>query len=297
MTSDDCGVIGVQKVIDNGPASKRFNLVILGDGYLRSELPSFAAHVAKFIEAFKAAAPFDSLWPAINIYRVDVVSTDSGALDPLTCGDQSVGSGRQTRTYFDSTFCGDGQIRRLLTCNSQAVLSAAQAAVPEAHMTMLIVNTEEYGGSGGQVATVSAHPSSVEIALHEMGHTAFGFADEYEYYAGCDRADAGHDRAGQPEPVEPNITVDTTLEQIKWKDVLSNRLDPLPTTSNPDCSRCDPQPNPQSDDYVGAFEGAGYFHCGLYRGSYNCRMRQLGHPFCMVCQQAIRQSFSPFLLP
>ena len=29
---------------------------------------------------------------------------------------------------------------------------------------------------------MSLDPSAAEIAIHEMGHTAFGFADEYEYY-------------------------------------------------------------------------------------------------------------------
>jgi hypothetical protein len=37
---------------------------------------------------------------------------------------------------------------------------------------------------GGGVATFSLAPGANEIALHEMGHTAFSFADEYEYYAG-----------------------------------------------------------------------------------------------------------------
>ena len=105
----------------------------------------------------------------------------SGAGDPGTCGDGSTGSAAAPKTYFDATFCGDGNIRRLLTCNSSLARSTAQAQVPEVHMTMVIVNSSEYGGSGGAVATFSTNASSAEIGLHEMGHTAFGFADEYEF--------------------------------------------------------------------------------------------------------------------
>jgi hypothetical protein len=47
-------------------------------------------------------------------------------------------------------------------------------------MIMVMVNTTEYGGSGGDVATFSLAAGAQEIGLHEMGHTAFGFADEYE---------------------------------------------------------------------------------------------------------------------
>src|SRR6516165_2206557 len=51
-------------------------------------------------------------------------------------------------------------------------------------MIMVIVNSQVYGGSGGGVATFSLAAGANEIALHEMGHTAFGFADEYDYFRG-----------------------------------------------------------------------------------------------------------------
>jgi hypothetical protein len=45
---------------------------------------------------------------------------------------------------------------------------------------------------------------------------------------------------------------------------------------------------------VGAFEGARYFHCGIYRPEFNCKMRVLSLPFCAVCQRRIRQTLTPF---
>jgi hypothetical protein len=58
------------------------------------------------------------------------------------------------------------------------------------------------------VAVFSTHPEASEIGLHEMGHTAFGFADEYEYYAGCTSGEAGHDRYPGLEPHQPNVSID-----------------------------------------------------------------------------------------
>jgi hypothetical protein len=295
MTTSDGFISGRHKIVDHGPNSQRYNIVILGDGYRASELAQYATDVQTFIDTFRTTAPYNRLWCGINIHRVDVVSTDSGADDPGTCGDGSTGSGATPKTYFDATFCGDGNIRRLLTCNSTVAKSTAQAQVPEVHMTMVIVNTSQYGGSGGQVATFSTNASSAEIGLHEMGHTAFSFADEYEYYQGCGTGESGHDHYGGGEPSEPNVTANTNVNTIKWKSVLTNAADGLPTTNNANCSDCDTQANPKSASYVGAYEGARYFHCGCYRPSFNCRMRALNNAFCGVCQNVISDTLQPFL--
>jgi hypothetical protein len=295
MTTSDGSIAGQQKIVDHGPNSLRYNIVILGDGYAASELPRFAADAQAFIDTFAVTPPYDTLWAGINIHRVDVVSTDSGADDPGTCGDGSAGSGATAKTYFDATFCGGGNIRRLLTCNVPVALSTARTQVPEVHMTMVIVNSDEYGGSGGPVATFSRNANAAEIGLHEMGHTAFGFADEYESYQGCGTGETGHDQFGSGEPSEPNVTTNTDPNTIKWKSVLTNPADGLPTTKNANCSDCDPQANPQSAGYVGAYEGARYFHCGCFRPSFNCRMRALNNPFCGVCQRVISDTLAPFL--
>ena len=295
MTTSDGYVSGLHKIVDHGPNSQRYNIVILGDGYRASELAQYSTDVQTFISTFRATAPYDKLWCGINIHRVDVVSTESGADDPGTCGDGTSGSGATPKTYFDATFCGDGNIRRLLTCNSSVAKNTALAQVPEVHMTMVIVNTSQYGGSGGSVATFSTNASSAEIGLHEMGHTAFGFADEYEYYQGCGTGESGHDHYTGGEPSEPNVTANTNTNTIKWKSVLTSAADGLPTTTNANCSDCDTQANPKSSSYVGAYDGARYFHCGCYRPSFTCRMRALSNPFCGVCQSVISDTLQPFL--
>ena len=295
MGAADGFVGGTQKIVDHGANSQRYNIVILGDGYRAAELAKYHADVQNFVDVLRASAPYGDLWCGINIHRVDVVSTDSGADDPATCGDASAGSGAVARTYFDATFCSGNLVRRLLTCDSASAHNVAQAQVPEVHMTLVVVNSAMYGGSGGLVATFSTAPGAAEIAMHEMGHTAFGFADEYEYYAGCFTGETGHDVYAGGEPVAPNVTLDTQRNSIKWRAVLTSATDALPTTHNADCAKCDLQPNPRAAGYVGAYEGAQYVHCGCYRPSYNCRMRTLGQPFCGVCQKVIRDTLAPYL--
>ena len=295
LTVADGAVGAAQKIVDHGPDAVRYNVVVLGDGYRVTEMAKYHTDVQAFVDVFRHTAPFGDLWCGINIHRIDVASTDSGADDPVACGDGSAGSGAVARTYFDATFCSGNLIRRLLTCDSVSARSVAQARVPAAHVILVIVNSPLYGGSGGDVATFSTAPAAAEIALHEMGHTAFGFADEYEYYAGCGSGEIGHDLYAGGEPVEPNVTRNTNRATLKWQAVLSSPVDALPTTANANCGQCDPQPNPRAADYVGAYEGARYMHCGAYRPSYNCRMRALGQPFCGTCRKAIRDALAPYL--
>ncbi len=288
MSTADGTVLGTAKIVDQGPATQRWNLLVLSEGYRSAEISQFAVDARQFADTLLAAPPFDRLQKAINVYRVDVTSTESGAADPASCG----GTGAKPRTYFDASFCNNG-IRRLLEVNNLTVLNVAGTQVPQWHMALVLVNSAVYGGSGGVVATFSKAPGAMEIALHEMGHTAFGFADEYEYYAGCG-IDVGHDHHPGTEPSQPNVTINPNRATIKWGSLILSGT-PVPTTKNADCSVCDPQPSPVPAGTVGAFEGADYYHCGCYRPEFNCRMRALNNPFCAVCQQAITRKLTPFL--
>jgi hypothetical protein len=294
VSTSDGSVGSATKIVDHGAASERYNLVILGDGYRQFELPAYRAQAQGVADTLKVTEPFPQLWSAINVWRVDVISTDSGADDPKACG----GTGHVARTYFDATFCGDGTIRRLLTVDLDTALLVAASAVPESHFAMVLVNSPIYGGSGGggAVATVSCHPAVMEIALHEMGHTAFDLADEYEFWAECGSGEKGHDKYGGGEPAATNLTKDGTVAKDKWKTLITPGTR-IPTTTNANCAHCDQQPSPVRVGTVGAFEGAGHFHCGLYRGEFSCRMRALGNPFCAVCQLAIENRIRPFLPP
>jgi hypothetical protein len=284
MSASDGRVIGTAKIVDHGPAAARWNAVVLSEGYREAELEQFADDAQGFADALLATAPFDEYERAINVFRVDVASTDSGADDPEACG----GTGATPATFFDATYCGAG-IDRLLLVDTATVMETASEAVPEWHVAVVIVNATKYGGSGAAgVAVYSLAADAEKIAIHELGHSGFGLADEY-----CE-AGGGRDRYEGDEPVEPNITADPDRASLKWgAHVLAST--PLPTTINPDCTKCDPRPSPIPAPLVGAFEGAGRFRCGLWRPKFTCAMNDLRDPFCPVCRQRIRETLDPFL--
>ncbi|MBC8029138.1 MAG: hypothetical protein H7Z16_03425 [Pyrinomonadaceae bacterium] len=289
MGTSDGKVKGSTKIVDAGPNTQRWNVAIVSEGYRESEMGQFAADAQQFANTLLAAAPFDRLRAAINIHRVDVTSTDSGAKDPK-CG-TSGGTGAKPKTYFDASFCTQG-IRRLLVGNSGRVMNVVKKLVPQVHIALLEVNSPIHGGSGGSVATFSKAPGAVEIALHELGHTAFSLADEYEYSRDCRQG--GHEKHSQSEPSQPNITTNKNRATTKWARLIKATT-AVPTTVNANCKVCDPQPTPVPAGTVGLFEGADYFHCRVYRPEFDCRMRNIGMPFCAVCQQAIVKKLTPFL--
>jgi hypothetical protein len=293
VTTADGTVLGTTKIVDGGSSALRWDLAVMGDGFRREELGHFAAETRRVVDALLSTPPYDELRAAVNVYRVDVASTDSGADDPVECG----GRGTVRRTYFDATFCFDGQNHRLLVVDDETAHAVANEQVPGWDVVMVIVNSTDYGGSGGPTAVLSLDPQAVNLALHELGHSAFRLADEYESLPGCgEEGDADFQVHPPDEPAEPNVTVNTDRATLKWRQLVAPTT-PLPTSRNADCRHCDPQPSPQPPGTVGLYEGADTYHCGAYRPEFDCKMRKLPDPYCAVCRRRIRQVLSPWLPP
>jgi hypothetical protein len=286
MTTANGGVVTTVKVVDHGPDEFKWNLVVTGDGFTLNELGDFLAVVDDFVAYLQTpdANPISSplTWDCVNVHRIDVVSDESGADNP-DC------DGTLVATYFDAALCVNG-VPRVLVVDQQLVIDTADAEVPEWDVVLVLVNSTAYGvgapaGTGGGLAAATLTAGNAG-ALHELGHAAFGLADEYEYFAGCNSGETTQDTYNGAEPVEPNVTAATTLVALKWASHV-DAATPVPTTQNPDCGACDDQPSPVAAGAVGLFEGARYFHCGLSRPAFDCRMRTSATGFCEVCVAAI----------
>lgn len=286
---DDGTVVGASKLVDNGSDGERFDLVIVAEGYTDEQMDLFADNAEAFAGQFLKTAPFSYNCSAFNVWRVDVTSTQAGADDPSGCED---GTGAEAATYFDGTFCADGLNRRLLRVSESAVIDVLNAEVPGWDQAIVLVNSEIYGGSGGSVAVGSLSGSWQRIAIHELGHSAFGLADEYAYWEGCE-VDVDRDVHPDVEPAEANVTTASERSEVKWADLIDDET-PVPTTENEDCEQCDSQPDPNPrETVVGLYEGAHYYHCDGYRPAFNGMMRNFGQ-FCPVCTQRILQTLEPF---
>lgn len=302
MGTSDGSILGATKILNNGPDANRLNVVLVAEGFKATEQMAFNTRCDEFVTALQGESWYPAVGGAINVHRINVASTDSGADDPVSCPDEP-GDGTVAATYFNATFCTSG-LHRCLAPSWSLVKTALNDNVPKWHVGAVLVNTAKRGGcasSGDHIFATGfgTKPGEKweEIALHELGHAAFGLADEYPYRLGCDSGETGHDHAPGFEPSEPNVTAVKTLAALKWKTFVPPEV-PIPTMQNADCTKCDDSPNVlPSDSTIGSFEGARYFHCGLYRPAYGCRMRKVTYPFCGVCVQAIADRLGTFITP
>jgi len=89
------------------------------------------------------------------------------------------------------------------------------------------------------------------------------------------------------------VTVNTNAATLKWNAAFYPGIQ-IPTTVNPDCTKCDPRADPFPGEVrVGLYEGAHYDHCACYRPAFDCMMRNFG-TFCPVCIRRIAQVLQPY---
>lgn len=297
MGASDGTVLGLTQLVDNGPPEDRLDVVLVAEGFQEDELPDFEALCDEFVSVLQAEPWYPVLGSALNVFRLNVASDESGADNPETCEDESEGPGVSVATFFDASFCNSG-IRRCLTGNNNLVRDTLDAQLPEWDVAAVLVNTTEFGGCASvDVFWTSVDSGWKSVALHELGHAAFDLADEYNYWEGCDSDETDRDNAPAGEGGKPNITTVTDKATLKWRHLVSPGV-PVPTMVNPDCTECDERANVLDDDTkIGLFEGARYYHCGRFRPAYTCRMRSNPEPFCRVCVEAIATTLGGFVPP
>lgn len=237
---------------------RAFTLLFLPDGFFASEMAAFHTAIANCIALFERTEPFASQLRALRVVHADIVSEVSG-----------IAGTTPRKTAFRGHFQPD--MDRVILVDQGRALAALNAYVPGGSgVAMVVANSARYGGSGGAALSFSCDASAAEIALHELGHSAFGLADEY-------------DSAGQSstdEPIEPNVSGTADRTRLKWASLVA------PATPLPTLRAGDPVPTAPPAG-IGAFEGAKYHRTGRFRPEYDCKMRTLGRPFCAVCRQRI----------
>jgi hypothetical protein len=269
-----------------GPPAERLNLVILADGYTASEQQKFRDDVERNLNVQWSIEPFRSYRHYFNVYRLEIVSQDSGiSCDP---DDGNVRRNTPLRLNFANTCPADPLARGItygpaLTpgtgCNALndpgcsgnqqharflSTYLAPLGVVGQNVQTLAIANTFTYGGIGGTQATTSGgSPQGPLISTHELGHSLGQMADEYPYssrdvvkpcYAG-----------GEPGSFHHTIRTDPAqmvTDQFKWWRWIGEES--------------------LSGGIIGLWEGGNTFPCGIRRPSQHSMMRWIGFYFDQV---------------
>lgn len=244
----------VTAIQNTGPSASRFDMVIVGDGYTASQMGLLRQHAEAKWNENAATSPWNKYRQSVNVWLVNVVSNDSGV-------DNDPAQGINRDTALDMGFFCGGTPHLLCLNEAKAKSYAAQA--PEADAIVAVGNSAKYGGAGyPSLATVAGgNADSGRIAIHELGHSVGGLADEY-YTPGTTYSGT--------EPQEPNVTTDP--RGSKWASYLGQ--------STPD------------GGVIGVHQGGKYSERGIYRPSEDSLMRNIKKEFNLIGLDAMNRAIS-----
>ncbi len=197
-------------VMTSGHPHDSVDLVFLAEGYTASDRDKFRADLGRFCQALFAIEPYRSRKERFNVTGVLPLSAESSVDEPR----QQI----WRRTALDASF-NALDLDRYLLIEQGHRLRATAGRVPYDTLVVL-VNSARYGGGGiynDYCVTTSDHPRSLEVFLHEFGHSFGGLADEY-YSSDVSYNDFYPKGI---EPLEPNITALLDPARVKWAGLLT----------------------------------------------------------------------------
>ncbi|BDQ02573.1 M64 family metallopeptidase [Ignavibacterium sp.] len=254
------------KILDIGNPSEKVDVVIIPDGYTKTDSIKFLRDCERFSNYLFGSSPFKENKDKFNIHAVLAWSEESGTDIPAENIWKS--------TIANSSFYTFDVDRYLMIYDNKTLRHLASNAPYD--QIYVLVNTSKYGGGSiynHYSVCVSDNPNSEYIFVHEFGHGFAALGDEYytsevaysEFYP------------LDVEPLDPNLSTLVNFD-LKWKDLIEEGT---------------PVPTPNTKEYrdkIGVFEGGGYSAKGVYRPAYDCTMKSISiDNFCAVCKRAIQR--------
>lgn len=287
-----------------GHWSDSFNIVILGDGFIRTEQAMLVGRAQAVAQGFLGMSPYQRHRKNLTFTLVPAISPESGVSNCPYIGTRK-------KTYYGvSGNWNNSQVPGYFGThfNERIHDAAAKAWPPErVHLTIMLVNTAAYGGradlSQDLAYAAIQYPGKnfVDLVAHESAHAYANLDDEYEGVF-----------VGPKSELRYNVGTEAELEagRISWAHLafpyeryadgrfraLHRYGDPI----NPNTNR--PIMPPGFEGFLGAFWGSGDIDthgdppepaddsaytdprgAGFYRPMAVCKMRWLNEPFCRVC--------------
>ncbi|MDO7170772.1 M64 family metallopeptidase [Mariniflexile sp. AS56] len=266
-------VFDKETIKNSGDNDKRINLIILSEGYQMSELAQFKTDATGFVNKMFSQSPFKEYFNFFNVHIIKVPSNESGADHPGNATDVSEPYNnlptKYVDTYFNATYDAYGTHRLLYyeldgnsANNTQAKIYDVLAAnFPIYDQALILVNSTEYGGTGGEFPIAYKGTFATNVIMHELGHSLFNLKDEY-YPGDLLAAEA------------INMTKETDPTLIKWKNWLSINT-------------------------IGIYQyTCATGNCAdWYKPHQNCIMEKIDKPFCSVCKEGIVEKIHDLISP
>jgi hypothetical protein len=193
-----------------GEPEDRVDFVFLSEGYAAEDADKFKADVERMTAYLFTLEPYRSVPDLFNVRAVFRPSPERAMDEPR--------QGVFKTTVLDASF-NAFDLDRYMLIENDFVLHRMAAQVPY-DAIIVLVNSSRYGGGSicfNYCVTTTDHPASLQVFVHELGHSFAGLADEY--YASEVSYNDFYPKG--VEPLEPNITALLDPDNVKWKDLLS----------------------------------------------------------------------------
>lgn len=165
----------VRTLLSNGPTSNRYDMVILGDGYVAAEQARFDQDCQTFLNALFQKEPYRTFGGFFNVHTVFRPSLMSGANHP------DANPPIVRNPVYGASYNTGGTARCLYITNTPLALADAALAPANEGRVLVMVNDSRYGGCAGTFAVSYNGSSMAEVQIHEIGHSIGQLADEYDY--------------------------------------------------------------------------------------------------------------------
>jgi hypothetical protein len=268
-------VFNQETIKSSGDNDKRLNLVILSEGYQASELENFKADAVSYTNSMFTESPFMEYSNYFNVHIIYVPSNESGAdhpgesTEPEETPDEPLSPITNVDTYFNATYDSYGAHRRLFyeidgyyaNQTEVKINSVLADNFPTYDQALILVNSDEYGASGGEFPMSYNGYWGPKTVIHELGHSMFDLKDEY--YPG----DIFTEEA-------INMTKESDETLVKWKNWVGT-------------------------DNVGVYQyTCTTGNCDeWYKPHENCIMEYINKSFCPVCTEGIIEKIHDLLPP
>ncbi|MFI1771788.1 M64 family metallopeptidase [Thalassobellus citreus] len=252
---------------------KRINLVILSEGYQENELDKFITDATNFTNKVFNESPFKEYASYFNVYAIKIPSNESGADHPGTATNVTEPYNNLATTfvdtYFNATYDSFGthwllyyEIDGNSANNTEVKINTVLATnFPTYDQALILVNSSEYGGSGGDFPMAYTGYWGTNVIMHEIGHSLFNLKDEY-YPGDILAAEA------------INMTKETDPNLVRWKNWIN-------------------------DNGVGVYQyTCDTGNCAdWYKPHQNCIMENITKTFCSVCKEGMIEKIHELVSP
>ena len=253
-------------ILVNGSATSKFDIVFIGDGFQKSEQTAFNNKVNEAVAALQNRPGYSARMCGFNIWRVNVLSTDSGIDHPK--------NGISKNTALDCRYGNPAmsEAERCIVTDSPAKCFEAAANAPARDAVFVLVNDTQWGGCAGNVVCSSIAAGFDGLITHELAHDVASWLTNTTAMSATAATTivptAATTRRKSTSPTTPTARRPSGMTSFKRQPRFQ-----LPPTRRPaswDCGK------------AAAITGA-----AIFRPQNFCHMRQTADPFCAVCARTL----------